>query len=379
MLAQMIKAVVEGEQDRGAALPKEVAKVVDDSIGAMLATGNSGEFAIGCDLVKALKLGQFRGPIGKVAADHGAPADRREPALVALAAIDAPGVVALAATILADASEPAPLRGRVAELLAESNRPDAIESLIRALPLVPGAIQTAIATGLAKTDAGADRLLATIEAGKASPRLLQERGVEVRLKTRNVPKREERVAALLKGLPPAEARIEEIIDKRRNGFAKASTDLARGAAVFEKNCAACHQMAGKGARIGPQLDGVGVRGAERLLEDTLDPNRNVDQAFRVTTLGLKDGRVVSGLLLREEGETLVLADAQGKDVRVPRAEVEARAVSQLSPMPANWADQIGEPEFADLLAYLLAQKPKDVSVGRGRERRMDGRGRLTAA
>ncbi len=142
-------------------------------------------------------------------------------------------------------------------------------------------------------------------------------------------------------------------------FAKAKHDLARGASVFEKNCAACHQLAGKGARIGPQLDGVGVRGPERLLEDVLDPNRNVDQAFRVTSLNLKDGRVVSGLLLREEGETLVLADAQGKEVRVAQGDVEERAVSQLSPMPANWSDQIPEAEFADLLAYLLAQRPRD--------------------
>jgi putative heme-binding domain-containing protein len=91
----------------------------------------------------------------------------------------------------------------------------------------------------------------------------------------------------------------------------------------------------------------------------LDPNRNVDQAFRVTSLSLKDGRVVAGLLLREEGEVLVLADAQGKDVRVPKGDVEDRTVSQLSPMPANWSDQIPEAEFPHLLSYLLSQKPKD--------------------
>jgi putative heme-binding domain-containing protein len=244
-------------------------------------------------------------------------------------------------------------------LLAETNRNDAIDALLKALPVVPGAIQTAIATGLARTGNGADKLIATIEAGKASPRVLQERGVEVRLKALKSEKLMERVAGLLKGLPPAEARIQEIINRRRASFGKMSTDLTRGAAAFEKNCAACHQLAGKGARIGPQLDGVGVRGAERLLEDVLDPNRNVDQAFRTTTLNLKDGRVVSGLLLREEGETIVLADAQGKDVRVPRGDVEERGASQLSPMPANWADQIPESEFADLLAYLLSQTPKD--------------------
>ncbi|MHC5540663.1 PVC-type heme-binding CxxCH protein, partial [Singulisphaera rosea] len=110
------------------------------------------------------------------------------------------------------------------------------------------------------------------------------------------------------------------------------------------------------ARVGPQLDGVGVRGVDRLLEDVIDPSRNVDQAFRVTNLALNDGRIVTGLLLKEEGAVYVLADAQGKEVRIPKDQVEERTVSQLSPMPANFVDQIPESEFYDLLAYLLSQK-----------------------
>ena len=80
----------------------------------------------------------------------------------------------------------------------------------------------------------------------------------------------------------------------------------------------CHTLASKGAKVGPQLDGVGIRGLDRLLEDVLDPNRNVDQNFRMTILNLKDGKVVRGLLLREEGEVYVMADDKGKEV--PRAE-----------------------------------------------------------
>ena len=129
--------------------------------------------------------------------------------------------------------------------------------------------------------------------------------------------------------------------------------------VFEKSCANCHQIGGKGTKIGPQLDGIGLRGLDRLLEDTLDPNRNVDQAFRTTTLTLKKGQVISGLLLKEEGAVLVLADNQGKEVRVPKNSVEERSLSQLSPMPANFADQVDEADFYHLLAYLLSQKPSD--------------------
>ena len=97
-------------------------------------------------------------------------------------------------------------------------------------------------------------------------------------------------------------------------------------------------MSGKGAKIGPQLDGIGIRGLERLLEDTLDPSRNVDQAFRTTILNLKSGQVVSGLLLKEEGEVLVLADAAGKGST--RAQERGRGQANI-PAVANAGQRRG--------------------------------------
>src|SRR5262249_17295264 len=128
--------------------------------------------------------------------------------------------------------------------------------------------------------------------------------------------------------------------------------------IFEKHCANCHQLAGKGTKVGPQLDGIGARGLDRLLEDVIDPNRNVDQAFRATTLNLTNGQTMTGLVLREEGEVVVLADNQGKEVRVNKKRIDERIVSQLSPMPANLVDQMTEAEFYHLLAFLLQQRSK---------------------
>src|SRR5262249_50842028 len=154
----------------------------------------------------------------------------------------------------------------------------------------------------------------------------------VRLRQAKIPGLRERLAKLTRGLPPADERLQRLIDQRRAAFRKAKTDVALGEKVFTKNCASCHQIANRGTRIGPQLDGVGVRGLDRLLEDILDPNRNVDQAFRATTLTLTNGQQVVGLLLREEGAVLVMADAQGKEVRVARNDVDQKRISPLSPM-----------------------------------------------
>ena len=219
-------------------------------------------------------------------------------------------------------------------------------------------MQTTIAAGLAGTREGARALLDAVAAGKASARLLQDRAVELRLVVTEIPGVKERIDALRSGLPPADVRLNQLLEARRTGYAASGHDPAAGAKAFETHCAACHQIGGKGAKVGPQLDGVGVRGLERLLEDILDPNRNVDQAFRTTQLALKDGQLVSGLLLREEGAVLVLADAQGKEIRVPAESVEERKVSNASPMPANLAEGIAEPEFYQLLTYLLEQLPR---------------------
>jgi hypothetical protein len=52
----------------------------------------------------------------------------------------------------------------------------------------------------------------------------------------------------------------------------------------------------------------------------------------------------------------VLADAQGKEVRVPLDEIEERVVSPLSVMPSNVPDLVSEADFVHLMGYLLSQR-----------------------
>ena len=148
---------------------------------------------------------------------------------------------------------------------------------------------------------------------------------------------------------------DKLIAERRANYK--GGDIAKGATVFQAQCAVCHQIGQKGNLVGPQLDGVGGRGLDRIIEDILDPNRNVDRAFRLSIVTLKDGGVASGLLRREEGGQMVLADIQGKESSIPQSNVAKREEADTSLMPPAFGQTIPPSDFNDLLAYLLSQRP----------------------
>ena len=260
--------------------------------------------------------------------------------------------------LLLNEKEAIAIREQVVSALAGINHPEAHAALVQALQNAPARLQSTIALGMAGSPQGGDKLLQAIEAGKASPRLLQVRAIELRLQQVKVGNVQARLKKLTQGLPTADQKTEKLITQRRDAFTSFQGDTAAGQKIFQKHCANCHQVATQGAKIGPQLDGIGTRGLERLLEDILDPNRNVDQAFRTTVITTKDGKTTNGLFLREEGNVVILADKDGKDVRFDKGMIEERTFSPLSPMPSNFAELLSEPEFHHLMAYLLNQRGK---------------------
>ena len=359
--ARWLSAIAQANQERGAtlnpvtlALGTEVATELLDSVDAKL----KGQAV---NLAGTLNLTMLANRIALVAADRATPTATRTAALATFVQLDPGGSVATLDVRLLDASEAPEIRDQAAKLLGSSGREDARAALVLAMNRVPSRLQTTIAATLASSRPGASALLDAVAAGKASARPLGERSVAVKLQSSGVPDLTARLAGLLKDAPPADGRIQAVINDRRLDYDRNhGGDTKLGAAVFAKNCAACHQIEGQGARVGPQLDGIGVRGLERLLEDVMDPNRNVDQAFRATTLGLKDGRVLIGLLARQDGAVLVLVDAEGKEVAVPVDAVEERKTTPMSPMPANFADTVDPADFRHLMSYLLSKRPADV-------------------
>ncbi|MFM2177815.1 MAG: hypothetical protein RL015_1913 [Verrucomicrobiota bacterium] len=156
--------------------------------------------------------------------------------------------------------------------------------------------------------------------------------------------------------PEQRKQLDTLIASRVSAFAKAKPDLEIGSNVFKMNCATCHQIKGEGGLIGPQLDGIGARGLERLCEDILDPNRNVDAHFHLHTLTMKDGSTFAGFMKAELGQIHLLADAAGKEHRISKKDIEKTEVTPLSLMPPTFGQTLDEATFMDLLGYLLNEK-----------------------
>ncbi|MAG93577.1 MAG: hypothetical protein CMJ48_07490, partial [Planctomycetaceae bacterium] len=295
-------------------------------------------------------------------------ADENRPTVVQVAAIEAAnrlGAGARVVPVLLEyferaAGNPA-IGGAVIGLLGKINHAAAREALVGLLPRVSAGLQRQVGLALCNAKAGAQQLLKAAQTGKASPRLLQDPQLAERFSLLATPEMQAAAKRLVAELPPVEEHVAKLTAERLQAYSKAKVSAQRGMEVFKKNCAACHRIGKEGELIGPQLDGIGIRGLARLLEDILDPNRNVDEAFRTIVVATVDGKVVTGLKRRQEGQVLVLAANKGEEVRIPLDDVDEQKTSRLSLMPVDLAEKLKPQEFNDLMALLLEQRQEPVS------------------
>lgn len=134
--------------------------------------------------------------------------------------------------------------------------------------------------------------------------------------------------------------------------ALAKADLPQGRALYQKACATCHVLYGEGQKVGPDLTGSGRANIDYLLENIIDPGAAVPADFRMTSLALKDGRVLSGLVMARANQTLTLRTPTDTRV-VPLGEIEEAKASTLSVMPDGLLQTLTEPQVRDLFAYLM--------------------------
>ena len=129
-------------------------------------------------------------------------------------------------------------------------------------------------------------------------------------------------------------------------------DVEKGRGVFVQHCAICHQVRGEmGVVFGPDLGTVHNWLPKDLLANILDPALSMAPGFDYWLVELNDGESIQGTIATETASAISLRLAPGVDRTVNRQEIKSIQTLPMSPMP-SFADQIGQQEMADLIAFL---------------------------
>ncbi|HVX10593.1 MAG TPA: PVC-type heme-binding CxxCH protein [Pirellulales bacterium] len=166
---------------------------------------------------------------------------------------------------------------------------------------------------------------------------------------RNIAKRAKEILSTGAGLPNADR--QKVLDELLP-LTKKTGNAAAGKEVFKQQCAKCHTHSGEGSKIGPDLTGMAVHPKAELLTHVIDPSRNVEGNYRVYTVVLVDGRLLTGLLAGETKTSIEIVDAEAKRHAVLRENIEQLVASTKSLMPEGFEKQVPPERIVDLLEFL---------------------------
>ncbi len=211
--------------------------------------------------------------------------------------------------------------------------------------------QREFATAWAKDGAEMETLVNMAERGWLSPEVFVDASAEQAITPRLSETEKTRVATMTQDID-INAQQSERLSELQEALAARTGDLEKGKLLYTQHCAACHQLRGSGAVVGPQLDGAATRSPQRLLEDIVTPDRNVDQAFRTTSFLLDDGRVLVGLVTSETAAEVTVVESNGKPITIDPESIEQRREAGRSLMPSNMSEVLSAEQFGDLITFI---------------------------
>ncbi|HEV8291394.1 MAG TPA: c-type cytochrome [Tepidisphaeraceae bacterium] len=143
------------------------------------------------------------------------------------------------------------------------------------------------------------------------------------------------------------ARIREVVKSARSEQVSAS----RGRGVFMKTCAQCHTLFGEGGKVGPDLTGSGRSDLEYILTNVVDPNAVVGKDYQVWLIRLKDKRLISGIISRED-ENGITVLTETETMVLPKGKIERMKQADVSMMPEGLLTGLEKQDLLDLISYL---------------------------
>ena len=215
-------------------------------------------------------------------------------------------------------------------------------------------LREAAASALAGTRPGSSWLLQLAEK-KQLPEAL--RGGVARL-MRNSPYPDLRNKALILFPPPAKINpkklpsIAELV--KLHGDAERGKKLLAASAKNDMQCLKCHTIHGVGGHVGPDLSVIGKKASrQNLFESILYPSKAIADQYLQWKIDKVDGITISGLIVQETPTSITLRNANGKDVKIDKKDIDTKTKTAVSLMPENIVAYMNEDELLDVVEYLV--------------------------
>jgi putative heme-binding domain-containing protein len=126
----------------------------------------------------------------------------------------------------------------------------------------------------------------------------------------------------------------------------------RGREIFRQSCSVCHRLKGEGHELGPDLGMTADKPTDWLLTAILDPNAAIEDRYRAHTVKLTSGTELSGIVVTETTNNIVLRVPGGGELPVLRDQIANQSRAERSLMPEGLESVMKPQDVADLLAWI---------------------------
>jgi putative heme-binding domain-containing protein len=239
----------------------------------------------------------------------------------------------------------------VEEVVTSPSRPLALrQAAVLAFPRIAGGGAPPVQPGQPPYQFGDRRLLQLVQSG-ALPADLHESAAGVLYRS---PRADVRQGVAQTSLaPPSTRTADGRVLPPAAELAARTGDAALGRAAFDRACAICHQVQGRGVDFGPPLTEIGSKlPKEALYTAILEPNQGVAFNYEGATVRMRDGREVTGIIVDNTATEVAVKVIGGVTTRYPKTDVALVLPMDASLMPDGLESALTEAELVGVVEYM---------------------------
>ena len=249
------------------------------------------------------------------------------------------------------------VRGTAVSALQAYEDPRIPEQLIRQLKQSPIKVRDVVLSVLASRKSWSLKLVEAVEGGEVS--------------AASIP-----TAILHKMLFHRHPQLAQLVQKHWGEVKDASNDEMRmqverltevigsgsgnpyqGKKLFADNCGKCHVLFNSGGQIGPDLTAYKRDDVRGMLMNVVNPSLEIREGFENYVIIAADGRTLNGFITDQDNRVVVLKQADGQSVILPRDDIEDMSAIRRSIMPEGLLKDYDPQQVRDLFAFLRATQP----------------------